>query len=95
MSELNNAESIMDEVVEAADMAITELTDGDLDNCSGGCSGFGDIESLFKGSSSFFSQSGVSMDQVSFAGPNGAGSMSSLDAFSTESGNTTFTGFGL
>lgn len=67
---------------------MTELTEGDLDQVSGGSMDTSSLDGLFKSASSVFSQSGVSLDQASFAGPNGAGSVSSLDALSTFSANT-------
>ena len=95
MSDMINREIVLAEAEEAANAAMTELTEGDLDNCSGGSLNIGDLESLFKGASSFFSQSGLSLEQASFAGPNGAGSISSLDALKTASGNSDVIGFGL
>jgi hypothetical protein len=74
---------IITEAEEAANLAISELTEGELDDCSGGVSDLGDISSLFKGASSFFEQSGIGMEQVSFAGPSGADSISSLTGFNT------------
>jgi hypothetical protein len=95
MSDNFKPENILSEVEEAANAAVTELTEGDLENCSGGALSLGDIDSLFKGASSFFEQSGVSLEQASFAGPNGAGSISSLDALTTKSGNSDAIGLGL
>ncbi|MGG6242408.1 hypothetical protein ACQ4N7_27660 [Nodosilinea sp. AN01ver1] len=95
MSDIIKPNDIIAEAEEAANLAITELSTGELEDCSGGASGLGDISSLFKGASSFFEQSGIAMDQVSFAGPNGAGSISSLGAFNTASGNSDVISFGL
>ncbi|MBD2108803.1 MULTISPECIES: hypothetical protein [unclassified Nodosilinea] len=95
MSDMIKPNDIIAEAEEAANLAITELSAGELDDCSGGVSGLGDISSLFKGASSFFEQSGIKMDQVSFAGPNGAGSISSLTGFDTASGNSDVISFGL
>jgi hypothetical protein len=95
MSDMIKPNDIITEAEEAANLAISELTEGELDDCSGGAMSLGDISSLFKGASSFFEQSGVAMEQVSFAGPNGAGSMSSLVGFNTASGNSDVVSFGL
>ncbi len=95
MSDMIKPQDIIVEAEEAAHLAITELSSDELGDCSGGAISMGDISSLFKGASSFFEQSGIKMDQVSFAGPNGAGSISSLGAFNTASGNSDVISFGV
>ena len=67
--------------------AITELSEGDLDQVSGGFAiDLGDLDGLFQSSGSFFSQENLSMDQATFAGPGGAGTLSSLDYQKIDSG---------
>jgi hypothetical protein len=95
MSDAIKPENILAEAEAATNTAITELTDGELGDCSGGALSMGDIDSLFKGASSFFNQSGLSMNQASFAGPQGAGSISNLEAFDQASGNSDVISFGL
>jgi hypothetical protein len=54
--------------------ALAELSESDLDQVSGG-SGLGNLGSFFGSSTSGFSQHETSFGQMTFAGPNGAGSM--------------------
>ncbi|HEY9737214.1 MAG TPA: CTB family bacteriocin [Trichocoleus sp.] len=90
MNEMNS-EAIMAQAEASALAAsaaeMTELTEDALDAVSGGSMDFSSLDGLFKSAGSVFSQSGISLGQASFAGPNGAGSVSSLDALSTFSGN--------
>lgn len=81
------------EGVPAGDLAMTELSDADLDECAGGLS-LGDFSSLMDGSSSFFGQERLSFGQATFAGPNGSGTISTLDFERTISGAERFTALG-
>jgi hypothetical protein len=81
------------EEILAGDPAMTELSDADLDECAGGLS-LGDFSSLMDGSSSFFGQERLSLGQATFAGPNGSGTISTLDFERTISGTNRFTSLG-
>lgn len=70
------------ETINTEEGAIVELSDGDLEDVSGG-SGLG---GLFQDSGSFFSQENLSLDQATFAGPGGAGTLSSMDYQKIDSG---------
>jgi hypothetical protein len=76
-----------------SDQAMTELSEADLDECAGGLS-LGDFSSLMDGSSSFFGQERLSLGQATFAGPNGSGTISTLDFERTISGANRFTSLG-
>ena len=74
-----------------AEGQMTELSDGDLDNVSGGFSGgfsFGDLGGFFQESSSFFSETNIFFEQTSFAGRNGAGGKTTFALQTIESGNS-------
>lgn len=67
--------------------ALQQLSEDDLDNVSGGMSlNFGDIENFAQNSGSFFEQTNLSVDQATFAGPNGSGTVSSIDFQQIKSG---------
>jgi hypothetical protein len=70
-----------------SEMAITELSEGDLEQVSGGTGlDLGDLSGLFQNSGSFFSQENLSMGQATFAGPGGSGTLSTLDYQKIDSG---------
>lgn len=57
-----------------------ELSDQELDTVSGGTGlDLGNIDSFMTGSASDFMQRNLSMDQMTFAGPGGAGTLTSMD----------------
>lgn len=64
---------------------ITELSEHDLDQVSGGLS-LGNLDSFVQNSGNFFSQKNLSMGQATFAGPNGSGTISTLDFQQIDSG---------
>ncbi|MEB3294148.1 MAG: CTB family bacteriocin [Synechococcales bacterium] len=76
VNELQNetmvAEGTGIEVTESG--ALAELSESDLDQVSGG-SGLANLGSFFGSSTSGFSQHETTFGQMTFAGPNGAGSM--------------------
>lgn len=81
------------EETSTGDLAMIELSEADLDECAGGLS-LGDFSSLMDRSSSFFGQERLSLGQATFAGPNGSGTISTLDFERTISGANRFTSLG-
>ncbi|NJO80313.1 MAG: hypothetical protein HC827_18585 [Cyanobacteria bacterium RM1_2_2] len=67
--------------------AAIELSEDDLDNVSGGLGiSFGDVNSFAQKSGNFFSQKNLSVGQMTFAGPNGSGTISQVDFQQIDSG---------
>ena len=66
---------------------MTELSESDLDDVSGGFS-LGELGSFFQESSSFFSETNIFFEQSSFAGRDGAGGQTTFALQAIESGNT-------
>jgi hypothetical protein len=74
-------------LIEQPGMTVTELSEQDLDGVSGGLAiNFGDVDSFFQKSGNFFSQKNLSVGQATFAGPNGSGTISSVDFQQIDSG---------
>lgn len=74
------------ETLTIEESAMVELTEGDLDGVAGGSLSLGDLGGLFQSAGNFFSQENISLDQATFAGPGGAGTLSSLDYQKIDSG---------
>jgi hypothetical protein len=83
----NTVNDTNSKVVEQTEMAVTELSEQDLDAVSGGLAlNFGDVDSFFQKSGNFFSQKNLSVGQATFAGPSGSGTISSVDFQQIDSG---------
>lgn len=83
----NTINDMNSNLIEQTEMAVTELSEQDLDAVSGGLAlNFGDVDSFFQKSGNFFSQKNLSVGQATFAGPNGSGTISSVDFQQIDSG---------
>ncbi len=73
--------------IEPSELGAIELSEQDLDTVSGGLGlSLGDVDSFFQKSGNFFSQKNLSVGQATFAGPNGSGTISSVDFQQIDSG---------
>lgn len=66
----------------STDAGVMELCDDELDTVAGGCGGDGFNQS----SGNFFSQKNLAMNQATFAGPQGSGTVSSITLEEISSG---------
>ena len=72
--------------MDTEETGISELSEGQLDEVSGGCGmSFGDFDGFFRSSGSGFSEETFFSGQTTFAGRDGAGSSSFAGGSSTES----------
>lgn len=70
-----------------SDIIAVELSDDVLDNIAGGAGlNLGDFDSFAQNSGNFFSQENLSVGQMTFAGPNGSGTISQVDFQRIDSG---------
>ncbi|WP_206602818.1 CTB family bacteriocin [Leptolyngbya ohadii] len=87
-NEMNNTVNEMPMTsMESIEAGAIELSEQDLEAVSGGLNlSFGDVDSFFQQSGNFFSGKKLSVDQATFAGPNGSGTISSIDFQQVDSG---------
>ncbi len=78
--------------IDTSEVGAIELSDQDLDCVAGGFS-MGDLSSMFSGSESNFSQTHMAMGSQTFAGPQGAGSVSMFEFDKIESSSKQINAF--
>lgn len=83
-----NVDSVsMSTLSTTADTEMMELCEEELDTVAGGC-GFnlGDFEGFNQSSGNFYSKKNLAMNQATFAGPEGSGTISSVNLEEINSG---------
>jgi hypothetical protein len=83
----DSAAMLASPALETAESGAMELSEDELDSVAGGCGfNFGDLAGFDQSSGNFYSKKSFGAEQMTFAGPEGSGTMSTIGMEEINSG---------